>query len=147
MTTPSPDTAVVDRHATLTGRVSGRDLIVLGTLDGDLQLSGRLHTAAGSRLRAKVHASVVEIEGDFEGEIRAATLRVSATAHARGTFMAERLIIQEGAVLEGAVQAPAAPEPPAVTAASRFQALLPAVTDEPSEPPTLDDSASAAAPA
>jgi cytoskeletal protein CcmA (bactofilin family) len=144
MTTPSPDTAVVDRHATLTGRVSGHDLIVLGTLDGDLQLSGRLHTAAGSRLRAKVHASVVEIEGDFEGEVRAATLRVSATARARGTFVAERLVIQEGAVLEGAVQAPAAPEP-ASSVAARSEPSPPAATVEPSEPPTLDDSASAAA--
>lgn len=146
MPTPSPDTAVVDRHATLSGRMSGHDLIVLGSLEGDLQLSGRLHTAAGSRLRAKVHASVVEIEGDFEGEIRASTLRVSATAQARGTFVAERLIIQEGAVLEGAVQAPAAPEPPAASAPARFQPLLPAFTDESAEPPMLD-SASAAAPA
>jgi cytoskeletal protein CcmA (bactofilin family) len=147
MTTPSPDTAVVDRHATLSGRVSGHDLIVLGSLEGDLQLSGRLHTAAGSRLRAKVHAPVVEIEGDFEGEIRAATLRVSATAHARGTFVAERLIIQEGAVLEGAVQAPATAELPAASMAALSAPSLPDPADEPSDPPTLDDSASAAAPA
>jgi len=147
MTTPSPDSAIVDRHATLTGRVSGDDLIVLGSLEGDLQLSGRLHTAAGSRLRAKVHASVVEIEGDFEGEIRAATLRVSATARARGTFVAERLVIQEGAVLEGAVQAPAVPEPPATRAAAAAEPSPPDAPAEPSEPPALDDPASAALPA
>jgi cytoskeletal protein CcmA (bactofilin family) len=147
MTTPSPDSAVVDRHASLTGRVSGHDLVVLGSLDGDLQLSGRLHTAAGSRLRAKVQAAVVEIEGDFEGEIRASTLRVSATARARGTFVAERLVIQEGAVLEGAVQAPAAPAPPASSVAAASEPPAPAAVEEPSEPPTLDESASAALPA
>lgn len=147
MTIPSPDSAVVDRHASLTGRVSGHDLVVLGSLDGDLQLSGRLSTAAGSRLRAKVQAAVVEIEGDFEGEIRAATLRVSATACARGTFVAERLTIEEGAVLEGAVQAPAAPARPASTVAVASDPPPEAAHEEPSEPPTLDESASAALPA
>ena len=147
MTTPSPDSAVIDRHASLTGRVSGHDLIVLGSLDGDLQLSGRLHTAAGSRLRAKVQAAVVEIEGDFEGEVRAGTLRVSASARARGTFVAERLVIQEGAVLEGAVQAPAAPAPPASSLVVPAEPPRQAAVEEPSEAASLDESASAALPA
>jgi cytoskeletal protein CcmA (bactofilin family) len=147
MQMPSPDSAVVDRHATLTGRVSGHDLIVLGCLDGDLQLSGKLHTAAGSRLHAKVQASVVEIEGDFEGEVRATTLRVSATARARGTFVAERLVIQEGAVLEGAVQAPGMPAPPATSVAAAVEPSTPAIPDEPSELPAHDESAAAALPA
>jgi len=146
MTTPPPDSAVVDRHATLTGRVSGHDLIVLGCLDGDLQLSGRLHTAAGSRLHAKVQASVVEIEGDFEGEVRATTLRVSATARARGTFVAERLVIQEGAVLEGAVQSPATPEPVSSVALA-IEPSTPALPDDPSESTAPHDLASAALPA
>ena len=107
----APDSpAVLDRHANLTGTVSGHDLVVMGSLEGDLRLTGRLHVAPGSRLRARVQASVVELEGDFEGEIRAETLRVSASARARGVFAAERLSIQEGAVLEGSVQAPAASE-------------------------------------
>ena len=104
-----PDTAaVLDRHASMTGTVAGHDLVVMGSLEGDLRLTGRLHLAAGSRLRARVQASVVDLEGDFEGEVRAETLRVSASARARGVFLAERLSIQEGAVLEGSVQAPAA---------------------------------------
>jgi cytoskeletal protein CcmA (bactofilin family) len=60
-------------------------------------------------MRARVQASVVELEGDFEGELRAETLRVTSSARARGVFAAERLSIEEGAVLEGDVQAPAAP--------------------------------------
>jgi cytoskeletal protein CcmA (bactofilin family) len=110
--------------------VSGHDLIVLGSLEGDLRLSGRLHIAAGSRLRAKVQATVVELDGDFEGEVRAETLRVSASARAKGVFVAERLSIQEGAFLEGDVQAPAAPARP-----------TPVVVDSPSvEEPSARES-------
>ncbi|HVR72228.1 MAG TPA: polymer-forming cytoskeletal protein [Vicinamibacteria bacterium] len=131
MSTPSPDSAVLDRHASLSGTVSGHDLVVLGSLDGDLRLSGRLHIAAGSRLRAKVQASVVELDGDFEGEVRTEILRVAASARAKGVFFAERISIQEGALLEGDVQAPALAAPPAAQAAET--ALPPA--DEPSEEP------------
>jgi cytoskeletal protein CcmA (bactofilin family) len=114
--------------------VSGHDLIVLGSLEGDLRLSGRLHIAAGSRLRAKVQATVVELDGDFEGEVRAETLRVSASARAKGVFVAERISIAEGAFLEGDVQAPAAPNRPmpvVVEAASIEEASEPEPVAEP----------------
>jgi len=130
VSTPSPDSAVLDRHASLSGTVSGHDLIVLGSLEGDLRLSGRLHIAAGSRLRATVQATVVELDGDFEGEVRAETLRVSASARAKGVFVAERISIAEGAFLEGDVQAPTAPAQP-----------TPVVVDSPSvEEPSAPES-------
>jgi cytoskeletal protein CcmA (bactofilin family) len=134
LSTPSPNSAVLDRHASLSGTVSGHDLIVLGSLEGDLRLSGRLHIAAGSRLRAKVQATVVELDGDFEGEVRAETLRVSASARAKGVFVAERISIAEGAFLEGDVQAPAAPTRPmpvVVEAASVEEASEPESLAEP----------------
>jgi cytoskeletal protein CcmA (bactofilin family) len=124
----------------MTGTVAGHDLVVMGSLEGDLRLTGRLHLAAGSRLRARVHASVVDLEGDFEGEVRAETLRVSASARARGVFRAERLSIQEGAVLEGSVQAPAAAEeralaavPGAAPPTESASAPTAAVADEPAD--------------
>jgi cytoskeletal protein CcmA (bactofilin family) len=113
MTPPSPDPAVLDRHTSVSGKMSGHDLVLSGSLEGELTLTGRLHAVAGSRVRARVRADVVEIEGEFEGEVRAGRLRVSATARARGVFVAERLSIEEGALLEGDVQSPARPAPPA----------------------------------
>jgi cytoskeletal protein CcmA (bactofilin family) len=136
MSLPSPTSALLDRHVSFTGTVAGHDLIVLGSLDGDLRLTGRLHVAAGSRMRARVQASVVELEGDFEGELRAETLRVTSSARARGVFAAERLSIEEGAVLEGDVQAPAAPgalvlaPAPGPAAAEATAASTAAVADE-----------------
>ena len=101
-TPPVVPPAVLDRNVTMTGTVAGHDLVVYGTLDGDLRLTGRLHVAAGGRVRAKVQASRVDLEGAFDGELRAEMLRVTATAHAQGVFRAERLCIEEGAVLERA---------------------------------------------
>jgi cytoskeletal protein CcmA (bactofilin family) len=144
MAHPSPDTAVLDRHASLSGTVSGHDLIVLGSLEGDLRLSGRLHIAAGSRLRAKVQATVVELDGDFEGEVRAETLRVAASARARGMFVAERISIQEGAFLEGDVQAPARPPAAMAVVADDVAATT---ADEPSDTEALSDPALVAPPA
>ena len=143
MSLPSVDTAVVDRHTTLSGTVSGHDLIVLGSLEGDLRLTGRLHIAAGSRLKARVQATVVELDGEFEGELRAETLRVAASARAKGVFVAERLSIEEGALLEGDVQSPAHATPAPVKDAGTPD------LDEGPEPPAddADGSTSAAPPA
>ena len=150
MSLPADGSAIIDRHASLTGTVAGHDLVVMGSLDGDLRLTGRLHLAAGSRLRARVQASVVELEGDFEGEVRAETLRVTASARARGVFAAERLSIEEGALLEGSVQAPAAPAElklaPAAAVPPPTETLAPAAAlADPPLPPAdeapADDSA------
>jgi len=43
-------------------------------------------------VKARVRADLVEIEGDFEGEVRAKTLRVGEGAHARGLFFADRMV-------------------------------------------------------
>ena len=156
MNTPSPGSAVIDRHASVSGKLSGSDLVLNGSFDGELTLTGHLRTAAGSRLKARVKADVVEIDGEFEGEIRASTLRVSASARARGTFVAERLSIEEGAFLEGRVQAPALPvvagASPELTLAPTLTAAAPATTpaapaapaDGEADGPDLDEQMAAA---
>src|SRR5437773_5440540 len=94
-------TLSADLH--VTGTISGQDLDVLGHFEGELRLAGRLRTGGASRVKAIVKAKAVEIEGEFEGEVRADSLRLAPTARARGTFVAKRLVIEEGAVFHGAV--------------------------------------------
>ena len=93
----------------VTGTISGQDLDVLGHFEGELRLAGQLRTGGASHVKAIVKAKAVEIEGEFEGEVRAESLRLAPTARARGTFVAKRLVIEEGAVFHGAVNR----EPPA----------------------------------
>ena len=82
---------------------------VHGAFDGELELSGRVRLAAGCKVKARVRADLVEIEGDFEGEVRAKTLRVGQSARARGLFFSDRMAVAEGATLEGGVNLPEQP--------------------------------------
>lgn len=101
------EAAFLGPEAMISGTMSGQDLVVLGRFDGDLQLSGRLHAGKSSRMKATVRAAAVHLEGEFDGEIRAQTLFLEETARARGTFVAERLTMREGALLQGTVNLPA----------------------------------------
>ena len=101
MSPSSPDGAVLDPHAQIAGRWSGRDLVVRGGFEGEMHLTGRLRAEGGSHVRARVRAVVVELDGEFDGEVRAGTLVLGPTARARGVFLAERLCVREGAWLEG----------------------------------------------
>jgi cytoskeletal protein CcmA (bactofilin family) len=100
--------AVVGEGAVLTGKVRGQDLTVLGTLEGELQLEGKLHVGPRGRVAAQVRAAEVVVEGEIDGEVRAAALTLTETARARGTFLAKRLLVKEGALVEGAIN-PASP--------------------------------------
>jgi cytoskeletal protein CcmA (bactofilin family) len=91
------------------GTWKGRDLTVLGAFEGSLELSGRLRLGPSARLTGAVRAAAVEIEGEFDGEVRAESLVFGAQARARGVFLAPRLTIHEGACVDGALNL----EPPA----------------------------------
>lgn len=103
--------------ATITGRLAGDDLQVLGTFDGEIVLRGTLRIGPQGRVKGVVQASVVDVRGTFEGEIGATTLVFGDAARARGVFRADRLSIQDGAVVDGAVNGPERPRPAAPVAA------------------------------
>jgi cytoskeletal protein CcmA (bactofilin family) len=115
----------------VTGTISGQDLAVLGQFEGELRLAGMLRTGGSSRVKAIVKAKAVEIEGEFEGEVRAESLRLTHTARARGVFMAQRLVIEEGAVFHGAVNK----EQPSSSAAATAATPAPPVKAAPVEEP------------
>jgi cytoskeletal protein CcmA (bactofilin family) len=105
---------VVGEGASLTGKIRGRDLKVLGTLQGELQIEGTLHVGLQGRVVARVRAGEVVVEGEIEGDVRASSLTLTETARARGTFVAKRLLVKEGAVVEGSINpAPALVDAPA----------------------------------
>lgn len=98
--------AVVAEEAEFKGRCKGRDLTVLGRFHGQLELLGRLRLGPQSRVSGTVVADAVEIEGDFEGEVHAAKLTFGSGARARGIFLAPRLVIREGASVDGTLNLP-----------------------------------------
>jgi cytoskeletal protein CcmA (bactofilin family) len=115
--TTTNDVSILSEDASLSGRVSAQDLTILGGFEGDVAVRGRLRIGPNARVKAKVKAASVEIEGNFEGEVRATTLTFAPAARARGLFLADKLGIREGAVVEGAfnlaIETDARPKPPA----------------------------------
>lgn len=114
----NPAGGMVGEGAVLSGKVRGRDLTVLGVVEGELHLEGRLAVGAGGRVAARVRADEVVVDGQIEGDVRAASLTLGETARARGTFRAKRLVVKEGAVVEGAINPGAAEDEPAPGGAS-----------------------------
>lgn len=108
--------ATIADGARFDGTYKGGDLTVLGRFDGALELRGRLQLGPQARVTGKVKAAAVEIEGAFDGELRADALAFGATSRAKGVFLAPRLSMREGARVDGALnvepaQGVAAPGP------------------------------------
>lgn len=95
------DVSVLGEDASLSGRINGQDLTILGAFDGELKLTGRLRIGPNARVKAALSADSVEVEGRFEGEIRSKRLSFAPTAQARGLFLADHLAVRDGALVEG----------------------------------------------
>jgi cytoskeletal protein CcmA (bactofilin family) len=120
---------VLGAGASLIGKIRGQDLKVLGSLEGELHLEGTLHVGPQGRVAARVRAGAVVVEGEIEGDVRAASLTLGETARARGTFVAKRLLVKEGAVVEGSIN------PQAPSSMATVQAPLSSEYKDTPEPP------------
>jgi cytoskeletal protein CcmA (bactofilin family) len=124
----SQDVSILGEDASLAGRISGQDLTILGGFEGELNLRGYLRLGPKARVKANVRAEVVEIEGEFQGEIRSTSLTFAPNAKAKGVFLSDKLGVREGALVEGAFNLAGEGDsrrPPRSEPAERPQALLP----------------------
>jgi cytoskeletal protein CcmA (bactofilin family) len=111
---PTETATVIGRSMKIRGEFNGTDdLLVDGEIDGVIRLTAsRLTVRSEGRIRATVVAQDVVVLGRIEGEIRA-TGRVELRdgAVVIGNVFAERLSIEDGAVLRGGVDPTKATEP------------------------------------
>jgi cytoskeletal protein CcmA (bactofilin family) len=115
-TTPESE-ARLSEGAVFDGRWKGNDIAVQGRLEGELTLTGRLRIGRTGAVLGRVQADSVELGGEFTGEILARLIVITESARARGTFVSERLIVKEGAIVDGAFDRPKAETAPAAVAA------------------------------
>jgi cytoskeletal protein CcmA (bactofilin family) len=137
------DVSILSEDASLSGRITAQDLTILGGFEGEVNVRGRLRVGPNAKVKAKVKAESVEVEGHFDGEIRSKALSFAPSAHARGLFLADKLGIREGATVEGSfnlqVQSDARPEPrpepePIVTVTAPAEEVAPTVVVTPTPP-------------
>ncbi|MGH9363726.1 MAG: bactofilin family protein [Thermoanaerobaculia bacterium] len=91
--------------ARFVGEISGEeDVVILGRLEGAVRVGGRATVGAGGDVEGDVHALAVLVQGRVHGQIFASErAELSSTAVVEGSVESPKIIIAEGARLEGSV--------------------------------------------
>lgn len=92
--------AIVDGSAAVR-----RNLIVEGSIDAEVALHAHgVAIAATGRVRADIHAVVIQVEGEVVGDLFGeAEVRVCSLGSVRGSITAPSVIVEEGADLDGQI--------------------------------------------
>ena len=99
--------ANIGKSITIKGDLSGdEDLVVEGTVEGKVDLpSNQLTIGANGNVRADVSAKTVVVIGKVAGNVTGTErVEIEASGSVDGDVRAPRLVVQEGAVLNGAVE-------------------------------------------
>lgn len=94
--------------ASMTGSMVFKDPVNLqinGRFDGTLEAKGNLSIGEKAEVKATINGESITISGTVNGDIVAtARVELTATARVRGKLASPRVIMQEGAVLNGTLE-------------------------------------------
>jgi len=99
--------ANIGKSITLKGDLSGNeDLVIEGHIEGRVDLpNNQLTIGANGSCAAEVHAKTVIVVGKVTGNVIATErIEIQATGLVNGDVSAPRLIVQEGAVVNGSIE-------------------------------------------
>ena len=88
------------------GEVTGdEDLIVLGTVDGTIELKDHeVSVGQSGRVSADIKAKVIKIEGEVTGDIAGGEkVVISKSGNVRGNIVAPRVTLEDGAIFKGSI--------------------------------------------
>ncbi len=99
------ETSYFGKNLKIKGRVSGNgNVIIMGGLDGEFNLKGRLKIAQPARIKGEVKADVISVNGSVQGSLSAQhRLHLDQTARIEGQITTPKLSIAEGASFDGEV--------------------------------------------
>ena len=100
------ETTVITVGVHLNGTIKGiGDVVLHGALEGDVRLSGILVLGKTGKIRGKIEARNVVIEGDFEGIIRATEkVEIRDGGKCKGDVFTATIAVSENAYFEGNVK-------------------------------------------
>jgi cytoskeletal protein CcmA (bactofilin family) len=113
--------AAIGKSIVFKGELTGsEDLEVNGTVEGDVKLPDNTLTVGQTgHVKASVSAKSVQIVGKVQGDVTATErIEIEASGVVDGDLRAPRLLVQEGAVMNGTVEMTAAPSAEAGKSAS-----------------------------
>ena len=99
------ETSLIGARLSVQGKISGSgSLIVMGSLEGEIDLSGELVVSPPATLRGEIRARRIAVAGTVEGQVSAQEkIHLEKSAVFSGELKAGRISIAEGAVLNGSV--------------------------------------------
>ena len=94
---------VIGAKTTVKGEITGdEDVLVEGTVEGQVRISRDLRVAASGSVRANIEANSVIVSGEVLGDVTAAVrVDIQATGRLTGNIRAPKIVIAEGAVFRG----------------------------------------------
>jgi cytoskeletal protein CcmA (bactofilin family) len=100
------ETTVITAGVQLVGTIKGiADVILHGVLEGDVRLSGILVLGKSGKIRGKIEARNVVIEGDFEGTIKATEkVEIRDGGKCKGDIFTATIAVSENAYFDGNVK-------------------------------------------
>jgi cytoskeletal protein CcmA (bactofilin family) len=100
------ETSYFGKNLKIKGRVSGNgDIIILGGLEGEFDLRGRVKVAQSAKINGEVKADVISVNGSVRGSLVAKErIHLDRTARIEGQVNTPRLSISEGASFDGKVK-------------------------------------------
>ena len=106
--TPQPtsgpkETTYFGKNLKVTGNVFGSgDLIILGSLDGEFDLKGKLQVAEPANITGTVKAGDILVKGNIKGTITAVErVHLDTTARVQGHINSPKISVMEGARFDG----------------------------------------------
>jgi cytoskeletal protein CcmA (bactofilin family) len=99
--------SVIDSNSSFDGRFeAGQDLVVLGSIVGEIACKGLLTIERDATAKAKVESRDAIVRGKLDGDIVCSgRLVIASTAQVSGTVKAAALVVEEGASIRGTVEA------------------------------------------
>jgi cytoskeletal protein CcmA (bactofilin family) len=100
------ETSYFGKNLMIKGRISGNgNVIILGGLDGEFDLRGRVKVAQSAKIKGEVKADVISVNGSVQGSLNAKErIHLDQTARIEGQINTPRLSISEGASFDGEIR-------------------------------------------
>jgi cytoskeletal protein CcmA (bactofilin family) len=104
-TSVSSSSCVIGPQIAVRGTLSGdEDLLVEGRIEGRVVLTGHLTVATSGELEANLEVDSIEVHGQVRGDISASrSITIERGAHVTGNVKAPRVIVNDGAHFDGAI--------------------------------------------
>jgi cytoskeletal protein CcmA (bactofilin family) len=99
------EAAYFGKNLKIKGNVSGGgDLIVLGELEGEFDLNGKLQVAEHASINGNVKANDIIVKGNIQGTLSAVgKIQLDAMAKVKGDLNCSKISVMEGAVIDGKI--------------------------------------------